>query len=167
MLRLALVALLATSACRISLDDGGEPAPPGDGGRLCNVVTTSPACLMAPEHESLSWIEQNIFTPNCGGTSCHGAGANPGGRITLTTGSHAALVNAESAIEPGRMLVVPGDVKKSYLMVLLRHIAPADADPPAGEPPSDPGYMPQNSDPICCQKIDSIVRWIEGGALND
>lgn len=172
MIRLALVAslaLLATSACRYSLEDeGGTGGPDGTGGRLCTVITSSQTCVAAETNQNLAWIEQNIFTPNCGGNSCHGATANPGGKIVLTTASHDKLVNVPSDLVSGRMLVVPGDVKKSYLMVLLRHISLADADPsPAPAPPSDPGYMPVNSDPICCQKLDALARWIEAGALND
>jgi hypothetical protein len=53
-------------------------------------------------------------------------------------------------------------------MVLLRHISLGEAEPsPAPAPPDPPGYMPQNSDPICCQKLDSIARWIEAGALDN
>jgi hypothetical protein len=170
MLRLAIVALLATSACRISLeDDGGDDTvTPSDGGRLCKVIESSQTCKDAVSNQNLAWIEQNIFTPNCGGNSCHGNTPLPGGRIVLTTMSHDKLVGADAELAPGRKLVVAGNVRQSYLMVLLRHLSLGDADPsPAPAPPEDPGYMPQNSDPICCQKIDSIVRWIEGGALNN
>jgi hypothetical protein len=169
MLRLALVALLAASACRYSLEDeGGDDMPPGDGGRLCKVITTSQTCTDAVNNQNLSWIEQNIFTPNCGGNSCHGQAPLPGGRIVLTTGSHAKLVGVNAELAPGRKLVVAGNLNQSYLMVLLRHLSLGDADPsPAPAPPEDPGYMPVNSDPICCQKIDALVRWIEAGALNN
>lgn len=174
MLRLALVALLAASACRLSLEDeGGDDMPPGDGGRLCKVITTSQTCTDAVNNQSLNWIEQNIFTPNCGGNSCHGQAPLPGGRIVLATGSHAKLVGIDAEFAPGRKLVVAGNVNQSYLMVLLRHLSLGDADPsPAPEPPpisnDVPGYMPLGiPDPICCQKIDSLVRWIEAGALNN
>lgn len=172
MIRLALVAslgLLATSACRYSLEGDDDPVGGSDGGgRQCQVVTTSQTCVDAANNQNLAWIEQNIFTPNCGGNSCHSNIPLPGGRIVLTTASHDKLVNVESEITPGRMLVVPNDVKKSYLMVLLRHLELAEADPsPAPEPPEDVGYMPQASGPICCQKLDAIVRWIEAGALNN
>jgi hypothetical protein len=162
--------LIATSACRISLEDEGG----GDGddmpmpGRLCKVITTSATCVEAANHQNLAWIEQNIFTPNCGGNSCHGNVPTPGGRIALAAMSHGKLVNAESEFAPGRKLVVASSVKQSYLMVLMRHVSLADAEPsPAPAPPADPGYMPQNSDPVCCQKMDAIVRWIERGAPND
>lgn len=170
MLRLALVALIATSACRISLeDDGGSGDDMPMPGRLCKVITSSATCVEADNHQNLAWIEQNIFTPNCGGNSCHGNVPTPGGRVPLSSMSYAQLVNAESEFAPGRKLVVANNVKQSYLMVLLRHISLTDAEPsPAPAPPMDPGYMPQGTpDPICCQKLDAIARWIERGAPND
>ncbi|HWU90917.1 MAG TPA: hypothetical protein VN253_26810 [Kofleriaceae bacterium] len=167
MLRLALVALVVTSACRYSLEDDGGGAPP-DGGRLCKVIETSMTCADAVTHQNLAWIETNVFSPNCGGTSCHGQAPTPGGRIVLTTASYGKLVGADSQLAPGRKLVIGGSINQSYLMVLLRHISLGEADPaPAPAPPSDPGYMPVNSDPICCQKLDAIARWIEGGAQNN
>lgn len=170
MLRFALAAaavLAAAPACRYSLEDEEEPIGGGDGGRLCRTLAV-PACDQAVGQQSLSWIEANIFDRNCGTGNCHGNVANPGGKIVLSTGSYARLVNVDSAFAPGRKLVVPGNVAQSYLMVLLRHVALGEADPaPAPAPPSDPGYMPPNNEPICCQKMDAIVRWIEAGAPNN
>lgn len=172
MLRLALVALLATSACRLSLEDDGI-APPPDGGRACMVSTENDQCLEADmdmaASQKLSWIEPNIFNRNCGSTSCHSptaGGGAPGGTIVLTTESHDKLVNVDTTLAAGRKHVVPGNVAQSYLMVVLRHLPLAEADPPAPEPRNGL-YMPQNTPPICCQKLDAIARWIEAGALND
>ena len=167
MLRFALVALLVTSACRHSLED--EPAA-----RQCMVVTTSPACVEAesmPEVSStLGWIEQNIFTPNCGGNSCHGmpaGGGMPTGRVVLTAASHDKLVDVDATFATGRKLVVPGDVAKSYLMVIMRHVPLDEADPAPAPAPSGDRYMPLGSPAICCQKLDAMARWIEAGALDN
>lgn len=186
MLRLALVALLAISACDGGsgggMPDGGGPPDDGrtpdgmmpDGGpsRACMVIATNPACVAAETMPTikLDWIEQNIFTPNCGGGSCHGTppgGGPPGGRITLITGSHSKLVNVDSMLAVGRKLVVPNDVPKSYLMVMLRAISLTEADPAPAPAPSGNRYMPLGSPPICCQKLDAIGRWIAAGALNN
>lgn len=170
MIRLALVVLFATSACRYSLDDesgdGGDDDPSGT---QCEINETSATCREAVNHSNLKWIEQNIFVQNCGGRDCHStATPAPGGGLILDVNSHAALVDRDSMFGSGRKLVVPGDVKKSYLMVLIRGIRLDEADPsPAPAPPSDPGYMPVNNLPICCQKIDAIARWIMNGAPND
>jgi hypothetical protein len=46
---------------------------------------------------------------------------------------------------------------------MLQDVAPANASPPAQGLPS-PGSMPQSSDPLCCQKLEAIERWINAGA---
>jgi hypothetical protein len=173
MLRLALVALIATSACRTSLEDEDD-VPDGQGGRECTVVTTNQACVMAEMmpavSQTLTWIEQNVFTANCGGTSCHGpttGGGPPAGRIVLTTASFSKLVNVDATFASGRKLVVPGDVNKSYLMVLLHGISLTQADPSPAPVPSGERYMPLGSPAICCQKIDAIGRWIMAGAMSN
>jgi hypothetical protein len=163
-----LLALLAMSACRMSLedeDDGGDDMP---GGRLCVPVTTNAACVEAETLDPvpLSWIEQNVFTPNCGGASCHGVppgGGAPVGRIVLTSMSHDKLVGVDATFATSRKLVVAGDVAKSYLMVIMKHTKLEDADPPATEP-SGGRYMPLGSPPVCCQKLDAIAKWIAAGA---
>jgi hypothetical protein len=166
MLRFALVALLATSACRISLEDE-VPLVPDGGGKQCMPVPANPQCAMAEAMPDVSaklgWIEQNIFVANCGGTSCHGAGSP---FPVLTTGSHAKLVNVDTTLAPGRKLVVPGDVAKSYLMVIMRHLNLDQADPPAPAPARN-AYMPAGLPPVCCEKLDALARWIERGAMND
>jgi hypothetical protein len=173
MLRLAIVALLVTSACRLSLEDD-EPPATTDGGRLCMPVTTNQACLDADSMPmvsgKLNWIEQNIFTPNCGGGSCHGVpvgGGAPLGRIVLTTASHDKLVNVDATFAVSRKLIVPGDVPQSYLMVILKHLALDQASPGPAPAPSGGRYMPLGSPTICCQKLDAMARWITDGAMNN
>jgi hypothetical protein len=161
----AAVALTASAACRISLDEEDDSGM-GSGARQCRVQDNT-ACNAAEGQASLTWIQANIFDRNCGGGSCHGNVANPGGRLVLAVGSHAKLVGAASMLAAGRTLVVPGNVAQSYLMVLLRHVPLAEADPAPAPAPTGAGYMPPNNEPICCQKIDAIVRWIEAGAPNN
>lgn len=178
MLRLSLAAMLAMLA--ISACDGGSGGETPDGGgtpdsgmaRACMIVASNPACAAAETMPTvtLGWIEQNVFTPNCGGSSCHGTAAGggpPGGRITLTTGSHSKLVDVDATLAAGRKLVVPSDVARSYLMVMLRAIPLADADPSPAPAPLEDRYMPLGSPAICCQKLDAIGRWITAGALNN
>jgi hypothetical protein len=174
MFRLALVALLVTSACRQSLeDDDGGTSVDGTGGRACNVVASNPTCVMAdamPDvSQKLAWIEQNVFGQNCGSSSCHSpaAGGNPAGRLVLTTGSFDKLVNADATFATGRKLVVPGSIKQSYLMVLMHGISLAEAEPSPAPEPSGGRYMPLGSPAVCCQKIDAIGRWIMAGAMNN
>lgn len=161
MLRLvALAGVLA--ACRISLESD-EP-------RACVVDMKAPSCVEAANHSDLAWIEQNIFVPNCnlaGGGACHG-GASDAGKLDLRVGmSHDHLVGVSSMIDRTRMLVVPGDVAASYLMLMLSDVPPAMASPPGSRPPSNVGFMPMSNGTLCCQKLDALERWINSGAPNN
>lgn len=175
------VLIMVAPACRTSLED--EPLQPDadmtmpDGQtRRCRTQTSSACMTAAAENKSdLTWIQANVFQPNCGGNSCHGPGSPMLRTVRFPDAAttHSVLVNkmAESDGVTDRTLVVPGNVNQSYLMVLMRHIEPSQADPPmTAEPPPlddlDNGYMPlsQTGDPVCCQKLDAVARWIEAGA---
>lgn len=143
----------------------GDDAP--DGGADAPV---SPACQEATTYSNLGSIEDKIFRGSCIFSGCHNGTATDAGRIDLRAGAaHASLVGVASEVSAGRMLVVPGDPGKSYLMVMIGQIAPEDADPPTTAPPADIGLMPQNTGGIllCPQKRDAIERWITAGANDD
>jgi hypothetical protein len=165
MIRLALVASLV-AGCRISL----ESSDTGDNnltGRKCTVSTTSQPCMDATMHSDLAWIEQNVFAASCNFAACHDGGNTAQGKVDLRPGkSGAHLVDFASVIDPTRKLVVPNDVDASYLMLMVRDVAPAMANPPASPPPGSVGYMPQTSGSatLCCQKLDALERWIMAGA---
>ena len=163
MLRLVLVASLL-AGCRLTLEntDTGDDTTMG---RPCAISTASPACVDAVNHSDLPWIEQNIFAPSCNFQgSCHDGSNSLQGKVDLrATKSYAHLVNYSSVLDPTRKLVVPNDVEASYLMLMLRDVAPAMANPP-GKAPSV-GFMPQNTGTtLCCQKLDTLERWIMAGA---
>lgn len=164
MLRLvALAALVA--GCRISLEsvDAGDST-----GRQCTVSTTSAPCMAATMQNppTLTWIQQNIFTVSCNFSGCHSS-ASDAGKLDLKTSPHDHLIGVSSMVDPTRKLVVPNDVKGSYLMLMVRDVPPAMATPPANAPPGSVGYMPQGSSTLCCQKLDALERWIEAGAPNN
>lgn len=162
MLRLVLVASLL-AGCRLSLEntDTGDDNPTA---RTCMVSTTSPQCIDAVNHADLPWIEQNVFMGACIFSGCHNGDNTAQGKIDLrATKSYAHLVNYASVLEPTRKLVVPNDIEASYLMLMLRDVPPAMANPP-GKAPSV-GFMPQNAGTtLCCQKLDALERWIMAGA---
>jgi hypothetical protein len=169
LLSAVLGTLALTSACRTSLDD--EPDANTTGARACKVGTTA-ECTMAETQSSLAWIETNVFSKSCAFSGCHNGSATTAGRIDLTNAgmSHADLVGVDSVVEPGRKLVVAGQPKQSYLMMMLRHFAPTEMEPtPVAPPPGDIGFMPQNAGGavLCCQKLDALERWITAGAMNN
>lgn len=160
MIRFVLITVLL-AGCRMTLeDDGGEIT-----GRRCQMNTSSQACIDAASHSDLAWIENNVFTA-CSFSGCHNGSDNTAGRTDLQPGkSYAHLVNFASELEPTRMHVVPGDIPRSYLMLMVADFAPDMADPPA-DPPVE--YMPKGvPQGLCCQKLDALERWIVAGAPNN
>jgi hypothetical protein len=156
MMRLALAATLL-AGCRLSLDSETVD-------RTCS-VGTSQQCLDAVNAPAtLAWIETNIFMQSCDFSGCHSGAPGNESPLDLSPGhSAASLVNATSIEDGSRKLVVPNDVEASYLMLMLQDVAPANASPAAaGLPP--PGPMPQSADPLCCQKLEVLERWINAGA---
>ena len=155
--------------CRISLENPDLSAPNTDGGNggVCRVSTTSQPCLDATMHSDLAFIEDKIFAAHCLFAGCHGS-ATDLGKLDLRAGiSHDALVGVSSQIDRSRKLVVPNDVAASYLLLMLRDVAPAMAHPPGDPPPGAIGFMPQDASTLCCQKLDAIERWIKAGAPNN
>lgn len=170
MLRLLpAVLLVALVACRTSLDE--EPDANNSGGRACKPAMTA-ECMMAESQASLAWIEANVFSKSCGASGCHNGSATTAGRFDLKTpgASHADIVGADSMIDPTRKLVVAGQPKQSYLLMMMQAYPPSEMEPtPAAPPPNDIGFMPQNTGgaTVCCQKLDAVERWIAAGALNN
>jgi hypothetical protein len=167
MFRLVAIAGLLCS-CRLSLEnyDTSIQGTDAGNGRACVVSTTSQPCMDATMHSDLAFIEQRIFASSCNFSGCHDS-ATDAGRLDLRAGaSHDRLVGVSSQIDPSRKLVVPNDVAASYLMLMLRDVAPAMANPPGNSPPGSIGFMPQAAPTLCCQKLDAIERWINAGAPN-
>jgi hypothetical protein len=160
MIRLVIVASLF-AGCRISLENSSRDQTGG----VCAVSSSSQPCLDAVNHSDLAWIEKNVFAPSCDFPGCHNGA--PGGptKVDLRAGmSYSHLVNVASHVDPTRKLVVPNDAAASYLLLMLRSFPPDMASPPAMPPPGDIGFMPQNGDVLCCQKLDAVERWVNDGA---
>src|SRR5688572_3417619 len=143
MLRRCVVpALLLFTACRSSLDE----APDASGtGRICKVSTVA-TCMTAETKSDLAWIEMNIFAAHCAFSGCHNNTATAAGRLDLKNPgmSHADLVGVDSAIAQGKKIVVAGQPKQSYLLLMMQQFRPAEFEPsPVAPPPSDIGFMPQ------------------------
>jgi hypothetical protein len=152
-----LVAMLFATACKIDLDH----APDSASGSGCQ-MSTSASCTDAATHQELSWIQKNVFTPQCTFSGCHNGENTKQGKIDLRDGkSFATLVNGDSMLQSGAKLVVPSDPATSYLEVMLGS-EPGTVDPTVGLMPQSNGGML-----LCCQKLDAIQRWITAGAMNN
>lgn len=164
-MRAALLAAVLAMSCRIDLDSREVPS-------ACEVRDDIAVCKEAESHSDYEWLQANLFTSNCSGDSCHNApkaGKPPGGKIVLAEGAYKTLLGdsgmgADSDLDPGYKLVVPGRPDQSYLYFLLRGIPANEGLPPFNEPPEDIGYMPMDNNTLCCQKIEAVRRWIEAGA---
>ena len=103
---------------------------------------------------TLSEIETDIFAKSCAFSTCH-KGASPAGGISLDGSTYAQLVNKESAVVPGKILVVPGDPAASYLYEKLIQAKPAMGT-----------QMPPTA-PLSAARLETIEAWITAGAKND
>jgi hypothetical protein len=98
---------------------------------------------------------------SCAGTSCHVGATFAGGQLSMKDQKTAFtnLVGVNSVSCSGEKRVVAGDATKSELAHVLQHttIGSCTRTPvmPEGKP-----MLPQAS-------IDTVVSWIQAGALND
>jgi hypothetical protein len=173
--RLALASLVTLAACRLSLDS--EPAQPIDAAGPDSAIDAgiSPSCMEATTHSDLAFLEDKVFKPSCVFSSCHDGVGQGAGELDLREQmSHGALVDVDARTDElaspagDYKLVVPMQPTQSYLLFMVKHYAGTEMTPPAGEPAADIGFMPQDDSgtlpPLCVEKREAIVRWIEAGA---
>ena len=102
---------------------------------------------------SLLDIQTKVFTPSCATSGCHSA-ASRGGNLALTKElSFQELFNANSKSSSLKR-VLPGNSAQSFLIKKIK----GDGVSIMPEPPA-----PKLHDAV----IDSIVAWIDKGALNN
>lgn len=107
----------------------------------------------AGETVTLARDVQPIFTANCAFSGCH-AGSAPQLDLDLSEGrAHAHIVNVPSVEVEGLMRVLPGDSANSYLFQKISQ-----------ENPAVGSRMPLGGS-LSAAQIDTIRRWIDGGAL--
>ncbi len=104
---------------------------------------------------TLSYIQDEIFTPSCATLECHGEAR--AGNLRLTPGlSRAELVDVPSAADATLIRVVPGRPEFSLLV-----------DKVSSETPIIGDRMPRESAPLTDAEIDLIIEWIRDGAADD
>lgn len=176
-MRAAVGMVLLVGACKYDLDHAayGDAAQ----ARLCKPSTSTQSCLDADAHSDFTFIYTSTIKPKCVFSGCHDGSTamssmKGAGRLDFKTqtSAYTGLVGNASLDDPTRTIVVAGNPNQSLLMVMMGAIKPSEADPPLDAIPKDEmgnivGTMPQGSPVICCQKLDSIERWISAGATND
>ena len=97
-------------------------------------------------------LENDVFGVSCAFSSCHGSGT--GGLLLNGEDDFERLVNVESSVVEGEVLVVPGDSSTSYLIKKMRGIDGifGDVMPPGG---------------LDEEIIQSVENWIDAGATKD
>lgn len=108
---------------------------------------------MVPETENVDYATmiQPIWDLSC--TGCHSAGSGNNGGLNLQENSYANLLGAMSIEVPGRRLVEPGDVARSFLYEKINCANP------------QVGTRMRPTDPMRFEEQALIKDWIAQGAL--
>jgi hypothetical protein len=94
---------------------------------------------------------QQVFKAHC--VSCHSAGGAAGG-LDLETDAWNAIVQTESAGNPGELLVAPGDPEGSLLFRKVHGTQDED----------EGGIMPPGGEGLGTREKALLWEWIEAGA---
>ena len=114
----------------------------GCGGQVATPTQPEAAAEAAPAGEvSFATDVLPIFEQSC--TRCHGSSRQSGG---LRLDSYAALM----AGGKDGAAVVPGDAPSSLLVELITS-----------------GEMPRNASPLPDEQIQTIIQWVDAGALEN
>lgn len=106
---------------------------------------------------TLTEIQDQVFTPSCAFSSCHGA-SSPASQLDLTAGAAwAEIVGVESVDNPGQTLVVAGDPDASYLVTKCTE----GAEELVGEP------MPDGSAGLDNERLTLLRAWVTDGAQDN
>ena len=97
-------------------------------------------------------LESDIFGVSCAFSTCHGSGT--GGLLLNGEDDFDRLVNVQSTVVEGEVLVVPGDSSASYLIKKMRGSDDifGDVMPPGG---------------LDEEIVQSVATWIDAGAAKD
>jgi PKD repeat protein len=108
------------------------------------------------ETATFSAVQEQIFTPSCAFSGCHG-GASPAEGLNLEAGeAFTEIVNEESSQRPSLDLIEPSEPDNSYLYLKV-----------TGDPSISGSRMPRGGSALSQQLLDLLRDWIERGAPND
>jgi hypothetical protein len=105
---------------------------------------------------TLTAVQNQIFTPSCASSGCHGNGSAQAG-LSLDAGSaYGNIVNVASSEMPSMDRIEPGDPDNSYLWRKVN-----------GGPGISGGQMPLGRPALSQDLLDLLRDWIEDGALDN
>jgi len=105
---------------------------------------------------TFSAVQQQIFTPNCAFSGCHG-GNSPAEGMDLRAGAaYANIVNVQSSQKSSLDRIEPSDPNNSYMYLKV-----------IGDPSIEGLRMPRGRAMLSQQLLDLLRDWIERGAPND
>jgi len=131
------------------LDGDGNATPGGDFTSTFSVISDMPAIA------TFTFIQDNVFTPNCTFSGCH-SGGSPAMGQNLTAGqAYSNIVNVPSAEVPGLMRIEPGNANNSYLIQKVEGTAAVGDRMPLGRPA------------LSAELIQALREWTDAGAENN
>ena len=137
----------------------GEECDDGNADTTDTCSLTCEGCADAAYEGTFAALQELVFDSpvyQCSNELCHGANAS--GDLDLRAeSSHASLINVGSQIDPGVMLVSPGDQELSMLYNKLAAKTLGTSGVP-GTP------MPANAETVSEDLLETLAVWIRGGA---
>lgn len=101
----------------------------------------------------LSDIQTKVFNVTCALSGCHGSTNTQAGLLLTQGNSFSELINVQGEAFPNFKRVVPDSSSQSLLVKLIKgELSPR---------------MPKDRDALPPAVIDSIIKWIDTGALNN
>jgi hypothetical protein len=99
-----------------------------------------------------------IFEQRCSVGGCHSIATHQAGLTLDPTKAYESLVGVSSTLRPSELRVRAGEPNRSWLVAMI------SADDAARQ-----GFsrMPLATQPLTTNQIETIVRWIEQGALRN
>ena len=143
---MGLIAGMCLAGCGgdgTTLGSDGTPVSkgdePGEGGEPAARIT-------------LAQLSEEIFTPRCAKSGCHGGGSTAGGLSLEADGIAGEIIGASSTQNTSLKRIEPGNAEDSYL---LRKVEGRDIVN---------SQMPLDGTTLSAAQIDKIRAWIEAGA---
>ena len=146
---MGLIAGMCLAGCGgdgTTLGSDGTPASdgdePGEGGEPATRIT-------------LAQLSEEIFTPRCAKSGCHGGGSTSGGLSLEVDDIAGEIIDVSSTQNTGLKRIEPGNPEDSYL---LRKVEGRDIVA---------SQMPADGTVLSAAQIDRIRAWIEAGASTE